>query len=230
MIAAFYGCLYAGCVPITVRPPHPQNIATTLPTVKMIVEVGVDLKSFLILFDLKKKWLLMYEFVFRWADRLVWWPHRSFLSSWSQRRRLPQWTSGCGLLFWTQVRVGQRSDSFLTSKWTLIYYLTCFPDDLPKKKPPQLYKPSNPDTLAYLDFSVSTTGMLAGVKVSINHPLLCEIRNPCSLFPQHKKNRKKSLKTHLTDIKTSQLVAGEIRCHMHWGSFLLYCLEMKTRF
>ena len=41
LIAAFYGCLYAGCVPITVRPPHPQNIATTLPTVKMIVEVRV---------------------------------------------------------------------------------------------------------------------------------------------------------------------------------------------
>lgn len=39
LIVAFYGCLYAGCVPITVRPPHPQNIATTLPTVKMIVEV-----------------------------------------------------------------------------------------------------------------------------------------------------------------------------------------------
>uniref|UniRef100_A0AAZ1XEW4 AMP-dependent synthetase/ligase domain-containing protein n=1 Tax=Oreochromis aureus TaxID=47969 RepID=A0AAZ1XEW4_OREAU len=38
--AAFYGCLYAGCVPITVRPPHPQNISTTLPTVKMIVEVS----------------------------------------------------------------------------------------------------------------------------------------------------------------------------------------------
>ncbi len=172
----------------------------------------------------------MYKFVFRWADRPVWWPHRPFPSSWSQRRRLPQWTSGRGLLFWTQVRVGQRSDSFLMSKWTFIYYLTCFPDDLPKKKPPQLYKPSNPDTLAYLDFSVSTTGMLAGVKVSINHPLLCEIRNPCSLFPQHKKTGRKRLKTHLTDIKPSQLAAGEIRCHMHRGTFLLYCLEMKTRF
>lgn len=40
LIAAFYGCLYCGCVPVTVRPPHPQNLATTLPTVKMIVEVG----------------------------------------------------------------------------------------------------------------------------------------------------------------------------------------------
>lgn len=41
----------------------------------------------------------------------------------------------------------------------------CSPDDLPKKRPAQIYKPSDPDTLAYLDFSVSTTGMLAGVKV-----------------------------------------------------------------
>uniref|UniRef100_A0A672T825 Disco interacting A n=1 Tax=Sinocyclocheilus grahami TaxID=75366 RepID=A0A672T825_SINGR len=39
LIATFYGCLYAGCVPVTVRPPHPQNLTTTLPTVKMIVEV-----------------------------------------------------------------------------------------------------------------------------------------------------------------------------------------------
>lgn len=42
LIATFYGCLYAGCVPVTVRPPHPQNLATTLPTVKMIVEVTAD--------------------------------------------------------------------------------------------------------------------------------------------------------------------------------------------
>ncbi|XP_016086566.1 disco-interacting protein 2 homolog A [Sinocyclocheilus grahami] len=39
LIATFYGCLYAGCVPVTVRPPHPQNLTTTLPTVKMIVEL-----------------------------------------------------------------------------------------------------------------------------------------------------------------------------------------------
>ena len=30
----------SGMVPVTIRPPHPQNIATTLPTVKMIVEVS----------------------------------------------------------------------------------------------------------------------------------------------------------------------------------------------
>lgn len=38
-------------------------------------------------------------------------------------------------------------------------------DDLPRKKLPQLYKPPTPEMLAYLDFSVSTTGMLTGVKV-----------------------------------------------------------------
>lgn len=41
MIAAFYGCLYAGCVPVNVRPPHPQNLAATLPTVRMIIDVSI---------------------------------------------------------------------------------------------------------------------------------------------------------------------------------------------
>ncbi len=35
-----------GAVPVTVRPPHPQNLQTTLPTVRMITEVS---KSVLIL-------------------------------------------------------------------------------------------------------------------------------------------------------------------------------------
>lgn len=41
LIAAFYGCLYAGCVPVNVRPPHPQNLAATLPTVRMIIDVSI---------------------------------------------------------------------------------------------------------------------------------------------------------------------------------------------
>jgi len=36
----------AGAVPVTIRPPHPQNLQTTLPTVRMIVEVS---KSVLVL-------------------------------------------------------------------------------------------------------------------------------------------------------------------------------------
>ena len=43
LIAAFYGCLYAGCIPVTVRPPHAQNLTATLPTVRMIVDVSITL-------------------------------------------------------------------------------------------------------------------------------------------------------------------------------------------
>lgn len=39
-MCAFYGCLYLGAVPITIRPPDPQNLITTLPTVRMIVDVS----------------------------------------------------------------------------------------------------------------------------------------------------------------------------------------------
>src|SRR5699024_10368964 len=40
LICAFYGCLLLGVVPVTIRPPHPQNLQTTLPTVRMIVNVS----------------------------------------------------------------------------------------------------------------------------------------------------------------------------------------------
>lgn len=49
LICAFYGCLYVGAVPVTIRPPHPQNLQTTLPTVRMIVDVS---KSVLVLTNL----------------------------------------------------------------------------------------------------------------------------------------------------------------------------------
>lgn len=46
LIAAFYGCLYAGCIPVTVRPPHAQNLTATLPTVRMVVDVSACLFPF----------------------------------------------------------------------------------------------------------------------------------------------------------------------------------------
>lgn len=44
-----------------------------------------------------------------------------------------------------------------------------FLDDLPRKRPPHIYKPPTAEMLAYLDFSVSTTGMLTGVKVHCSY-------------------------------------------------------------
>ncbi|CAJ0938076.1 unnamed protein product, partial [Ranitomeya imitator] len=58
-------------------------------------------------------------------------------------------------------------------------------NDLPKKRPSQIYKPSDPETLAYLDFSVSTTGMLAGVKMShaATSAFCRSIKLQCELYP-----------------------------------------------
>ncbi|XP_040208612.1 disco-interacting protein 2 homolog C isoform X3 [Rana temporaria] len=133
LIAAFYGCLYAGCVPITVRPPHPQNIATTLPTVKMIVEVS-------------RSACLM-------TTQLI-----------------------CKLL-----RSREAAAAVDVRTWPPILDT----DDLPKKRPSQIYKPSDPETLAYLDFSVSTTGMLAGVKMShaATSAFCRSIKLQCELYP-----------------------------------------------
>ncbi|XP_056247342.1 disco-interacting protein 2 homolog C isoform X3 [Seriola aureovittata] len=133
LIVAFYGCLYAGCVPITVRPPHLQNIATTLPTVKMIVEVS---RSVCVM-----------------TTQLI-----------SKLLRSKEASAAVDVRTWPPVM-----DT----------------DDLPKKKPPLLYKPSNPDTLAYLDFSVSTTGMLAGVKMShtATSAFCRSIKLQCELYP-----------------------------------------------
>ncbi|XP_014888937.1 disco-interacting protein 2 homolog A isoform X11 [Poecilia latipinna] len=133
LIATFYGCLYAGCVPVTVRPPHPQNLATTLPTVKMIVEVS---KSVCILTTQAIMKLL----------------------------KSKEATAAVDIKSWPTVM-----DT----------------DDLPRKKCPQTYKPSTPEMLAYLDFSVSTTGILAGVKMShsATSALCRSIKLQCELYP-----------------------------------------------
>ncbi|KAJ3602518.1 hypothetical protein NHX12_030272 [Muraenolepis orangiensis] len=58
------------------------------------------------------------------------------------------------------------------------------PDDLPRRRPPQIYKPPTAEMIAYLDFSVSTTGMLTGVKIShVAVSALCRsIKLQCELY------------------------------------------------
>uniref|UniRef100_A0A7N8WVH2 Disco-interacting protein 2 homolog Bb n=1 Tax=Mastacembelus armatus TaxID=205130 RepID=A0A7N8WVH2_9TELE len=114
LIAAFYGCLYAGCVPVTVRPPHPQNLAATLPTVRMIIDVS---------------------------------------------------KAACILTTQNLTRILRSKEAALSvniKTWPTIIDT----DDLPRRRPPQIYKPPTAEMIAYLDFSVSTTGMLTGVKIS----------------------------------------------------------------
>ncbi|XFF74515.1 hypothetical protein AB1E18_000734 [Capra hircus] len=133
LIAAFYGCLYCGCVPVTVRPPHPQNLATTLPTVKMIVEVS---------------------------------------------------KSACVLTTQAIMRLLRSKEAAATvdaRTWPTILDT----DDIPKKKVASIFRPPSPDVLAYLDFSVSTTGILAGVKMShaATSALCRSIKLQCELYP-----------------------------------------------
>ncbi|XP_062948402.1 disco-interacting protein 2 homolog A isoform X10 [Cynocephalus volans] len=133
LIAAFYGCLYCGCVPVTVRPPHPQNLGTTLPTVKMIVEVS---------------------------------------------------KSACVLTTQTIARLLKSREAAAAvdvRTWPTVLDT----DDIPKKKVAGIFRPPSPDVLAYLDFSVSTTGILAGVKMShaATSALCRSIKLQCELYP-----------------------------------------------
>lgn len=134
LICAFYGCLYVGAVPVTIRPPHPQNLQTTLPTVRMIVDVS---KSVLVLSTQTVIKLL---------------------------------------------RCKEASNVVEIKTWPLIIDT----DDMPKKKlSDRRYRAPTAEMLAYLDFSVSTTGMLAGIKMS--HAAvtnLCKsMKLACELYP-----------------------------------------------
>ncbi|XP_059476315.1 disco-interacting protein 2 isoform X3 [Neocloeon triangulifer] len=133
LICAFYGCLYVGAVPVTIRPPHPQNLQTTLPTVRMIVDVS---KSVLVLSNQNVIKLLKSKEASNVVD----------IKSWP---------------------------------------VTLDTDDMPKKKLAALYRAPTAEMLAYLDFSVSTTGMLAGIKMS--HAAVTSMcrsmKLACELYP-----------------------------------------------
>lgn len=133
LICAFYGCLYIGIVPVTIRPPHPNNLQTTLPTVRMIVDVS---KSVLILSTGSVIKLLKSKDASSVVDQKSW----------------PQIVDT---------------------------------DDPPKKKLSSIYRAPTPEMIAYLDFSVSTTGMLAGVKISHAAATgLCRsLKLACELYP-----------------------------------------------
>lgn len=133
LIASFYGCLYAGVVPVVVRPPNERNIPTTLPTAKMVVEVS------------KSKLLL---------------------------------TNGAVVKL---LRSKEASSVVNVKQWPPIVDV----DDLAKKRVSAVYRAPSSELTCYVDFSVSTTGMLAGVKISHGAASsLCRaIKLQCELYP-----------------------------------------------
>ena len=46
-------------------------------------------------------------------------------------------------------------------------------DDLPKKKLHNIYRVDSAEELCYIDFSVSTTGLLTGAKVHLQLLVIC---------------------------------------------------------
>uniref|UniRef100_A0A8C2HPA5 Disco-interacting protein 2 homolog Ba n=1 Tax=Cyprinus carpio TaxID=7962 RepID=A0A8C2HPA5_CYPCA len=121
LIASFYGCLYAGCIPVTVRPPHPQNLAVSKASCILTTQTLMKI-----------------------------------------------------------LRSKEAAASVNVKTWPNIIDT----DDLPKKRPSHIYKPPTAEMLAYLDFSVSTTGMLTGVKISHSavNALCRSIKLQCELY------------------------------------------------
>lgn len=113
LIVAFYGCLYVGVVPVIIRPPLMSNLAASIPTMKLTIEISNS---------------------------------RAILTCHPVIRILKAKEAG-PMLDWK----------------TLPPILET--DDLSKKKLERFYKAPTAELIAYLDFSVSTTGVLSGVKV-----------------------------------------------------------------
>ena len=104
---------FTGLIPVPVRPPHANNISTTLPTVKMVIDVS---KS------------------------------RAVLTTHNIAKAL---------------RSKEALGVVDIKSWPTVVEV----DDAPKKKLTNPYRAPTAEMIAYLDFSVSTTGMLSGVKV-----------------------------------------------------------------
>ena len=114
LIVAFYGCLYVGVVPVVIRPPL-VNMLATVPTMKLTIEISNSLAI------------------------LTCHPVMRVLKS--------------------------KEASALLDLKSLPPILET--DDLSKKKLERPYRAPTAELIAYLDFCVSTTGVLSGVKVGV---------------------------------------------------------------
>eukprot|EP00118_Oscarella_pearsei_P010627 m.66278 g.66278 ORF g.66278 m.66278 type:complete len:1520 (+) comp35377_c0_seq1:125-4684(+) len=114
LIVSFYGCLITGLIPVTIRPPNQTNISSTLPTVKMVLDVS------------KARAIV--------TTRAI-----------------------------TKLLKTKEAASSVDLKGLPPLVET---DDTPKRKLDRLYRAPTSEMMAYVDFSVSTTGVLSGVKMS----------------------------------------------------------------
>ena len=114
LVCAFFGCLYVGVVPVIIRPPNFSNILSSVPTIKITLQIS------------NARAILTCNSVLRIIKSKE-------VAAVLDTRSLPPMTPT---------------------------------DDVVKKKFEKFYKAPTAELIAYLDFNVSTTGILNGVKVS----------------------------------------------------------------
>ncbi|KAK0426919.1 hypothetical protein QR680_009967 [Steinernema hermaphroditum] len=138
LIAAFYGCQAAGLVPVCIRPPHAQTLQSTLPTVRMVVDVSKAV---------------------------------ALLSTSAMIKLL---------------KCKEAAHRVDIKAWPLILDVEDVPSSSAARRRHALDQversPSDP---CYLDFSVSTTGQLAGIVVSSQGAVtMCKsLKMACELYP-----------------------------------------------
>ena len=156
LVSAFYACLYIGnrkrihlrqinlffcpldAVPVSIRPPHAQNLLNTLSTVKMMIELSqakVILTTSSIAKLLRCKVSLVSMFTVLISN------------------------SSCFIF--------KEAATLLDPKlWPLIIDTDDLPKQKKNQVLPKKSTSTQAQSLCYLDFSISTTGSLTAVKVS----------------------------------------------------------------
>lgn len=173
LICAFYACLYAGAIAVPVRPFHPQSLESTLPTVRMTVEVAraacVMTTSAIARVMRSSKACALLAAASTTASATT------SASSITENNRKPSNNSGRFSAVTTTT----------TSTATLWPYVLETDDLVKRKFSAAHHAPSSAEASCYYDFSVSTSGTLSGVDVShAAVTALCRaVKLQCELYP-----------------------------------------------
>eukprot|EP00731_Ephydatia_muelleri_P020168 Em0012g993a len=142
LVCAFYACLYIGIVPVLIQPPSITSASSNLPTIKIVVEVS------------NSRAILTLHTVTRFLKSKEIHNINLFGENSGTKNalfKLPNY------LHWNGGYSHYRSKTLPPMLET---------DDISNKKLEKFYKAPTTELIAYLDFSVSTTGILSGVKIS----------------------------------------------------------------
>ncbi|XP_065322738.1 disco-interacting protein 2 homolog C-like [Gordionus sp. m RMFG-2023] len=164
-VSSFYGCLYINMVPVPIRPFNAGNVASTLTTIRLIVEIS---KAKLILTSSYLHKLIKSKEANSIIDYKSWPP---IVETDDLPKKKQNWTS----------------ESFLNQNYNRVSKNNPKIEPIPNGDTEDSIgnRISNKTDTAYLDFSVSTNGTLIGVKIShVALVNLCKsLKVACELYP-----------------------------------------------